>query len=70
MTATTESPLRAARLRAGYTFRTLAETLTHEGVPVDHSTLVRIENGETSPRPALRAALAKALGIDPVKDIP
>jgi transcriptional regulator with XRE-family HTH domain len=61
------SPMQTARLGKGYTHRRLAEMCTDAGVQVSHSQLVRIENGESSPRPALRAVLAKVLGIDGTK---
>lgn len=56
--------METARLAKGLTHRKLAEELTAAGQEVSHSQLVRIENGQSSPRPALRAALANALGID------
>jgi transcriptional regulator with XRE-family HTH domain len=62
--ATPRSPMETARLAKGLTHRKLAEIVTAAGQEVSHSQLVRIENGQSSPRPALRAALANALGID------
>jgi transcriptional regulator with XRE-family HTH domain len=69
MEQTTRSPMETARLAKGLTHRKLAEIVTAAGEPVSHSQLVRIENGQSSPRPALRVALAKALFISP-DDLP
>lgn len=55
--------METARLAKGLTHRKLAEIVTAAGQEVSHSQLVRIENGQSSPRPALRVALAEALGI-------
>ena len=63
MSETTE-PMRAARLTKGLTQRKLAELCAEQGQAVSHSQLVRIENGESSPRPALRAVLAAVLGLN------
>lgn len=63
--ANTRPPMETARLAKGLTHRALAERLAAAGQEVSHSQLVRIENGQSSPRPALRAALAEALGISP-----
>jgi transcriptional regulator with XRE-family HTH domain len=54
--------LRAARLDKGWTQTQLAAVVSASGVSVNHTTIYRIERGETSPRPALRKALADALG--------
>lgn len=62
---TTASPMQTARLGKGLTHRALAEQCQLAGVAVDHSQLVRIERGQSSPRPALRATLASVLGIEP-----
>jgi transcriptional regulator with XRE-family HTH domain len=58
------SPMRDARLAKGLTHRKLAELCAAAGQEVSHSQLVRIENAQSSPRPALRAVLAQVLGID------
>jgi transcriptional regulator with XRE-family HTH domain len=64
MTAkTAESPMKKARLGLRLTHRELADRCRAAGVPVDHSQLVRIENGQSSPRMKLRGVLADALGI-------
>jgi transcriptional regulator with XRE-family HTH domain len=68
MPQTTSTPTRAARLRRGWTLRQLAAECAEKGVAIDHSQLARIERGEHTPRPALRAALAELLDLDAVAD--
>lgn len=60
----TTSTIRAARLRRGLTLRALAEQCAAEGVSVHYSQLGKIEAGKNTPRPALRAAIAKVLELD------
>lgn len=68
--AAPQSAMAAARLRKGLTLRQLADACREAGTSVDHGQLGRIERGEASPRPGLRATLAEVLGIDPVTDLP
>lgn len=62
--------MEVARLRKGYTQRRLAAIITAAGVPVTDSHLSRIERGLFAPGPELRLAIAEALGIDGVNDLP
>lgn len=65
MDTTTESPMKAARLRKGWTLRDLAGVLNASGAKTsdDGSNLSRIERGEVSPGPALRKALCDTLDL-------
>lgn len=58
-----------ARLRAGLSFRQLAERCAQAGRPVDHSTLVRIESGQSKPWPEVQKVIAEALGLDPLQPL-
>lgn len=62
--------MQQARLRKGYTLRTLAEACEKAGQKVDFGQLGRIERWEAVPRPALRAVLAEVLELDPITDLP
>ena len=64
MQQTSTSRCKAQRLRKGLTLRQLADECASEGSPVDYGQLGRIERGEATPRPALRATLAKLLDLD------
>jgi len=64
MQQTGTSRCKQQRLRRGLTLRQLADLCADEGTPVDYGQLGRIERGEATPRPALRAALAKLLELD------
>lgn len=52
------------RLSRGLTLRQLADECAAEGTPVDFGQLGKIERGQSTPRPALRATLAKLLDLD------
>jgi transcriptional regulator with XRE-family HTH domain len=55
---------RNQRLSRGWTLRDLASQCEREGIPrPSDSNLSVIERGETTPRPALRAALCKVLDL-------
>lgn len=62
--------MQEARLRKGYTLRTLADACEEAGQKVDFGQLGRIERWEAVPRPALRAVLAQVLELDPISDLP
>lgn len=64
MTQKPTGVMRKARLARGLTLEDLAALCTTQGVPVHNSQLSRIERGEASCRPRLRAALARLLEID------
>lgn len=64
MQQTSTSRFKAQRLRRGLTLRALADLCSDNGVPVDFGQLGRIERGEQTPRPALRAVLAELLELD------
>jgi transcriptional regulator with XRE-family HTH domain len=64
MPQNTESSTKAARLRRGWTLRDLADQCSEKGVQVDFGQLGRIERGECTPRPRLRAVLADVLKVD------
>lgn len=55
-------------MRRGLTIRELAEKCAEQGTPVSYSGLAYLDRGEYVPRPALRAALARILDLDPVGD--
>lgn len=69
-TATDRSPMETARLAKGWTQRKLAAVITAGGTQVTDSHLSKIERGMVSPGPALRRAIADALGLDGLKDLP
>jgi transcriptional regulator with XRE-family HTH domain len=62
---TTPNRVREFRKALQFTVRELAAD-----AGLDHSALVRIENGDRVGLPATRAAIAKALGIDPTLVFP
>lgn len=62
--------MEVARLDKGLTQRQLAAVITASGVKVTDSHLSKIERGMVSPGPQLRRAIADALGIDKLKDLP
>lgn len=64
MQQTSTSRCKTQRLRRGLTLRQLADECAAEGTPIDYGQLGRIERGESTPRPALRAVLAKILELD------
>lgn len=65
-----QARMQQARLRKGYTLRTLADACDQAGQKVDFGQLGRIERWEAVPRPALRAVLAQVLELDPISDLP
>ena len=64
MPQNTDTPAKSARVRHGWTLRDLAGECEAKGVTVDFGTLGRIERGECTPRPRLRAVLADLLDLD------
>lgn len=64
MPQNTDSAPKAARLRRGWTLRDVAQQCSDKGVKVDFGQLGRIERGECTPRPRLRAVLAEVLGVE------
>jgi len=68
-TATERSPMETARLTKGWTQRKLAAVITAGGVKVTDAHLSKIERGLVSPGPALRRAIADALGLS-IDDLP
>ena len=62
------SPSQRARLKRGMTLQQVADACAARGVPVSEGQVSRIERGHATPRPALRAALAKVLELDAVED--
>lgn len=64
MPQNTDTPAKSARVRHGWTLRDLADQCEAHGAPVDFGSLGRIERGEVTPRPRLRAVLAALLEID------
>lgn len=70
MDTTERSPMEEARLRKGWTQRQLADVIAATGVRTDNSNLSKIERGLVKPGPALRTAIANALNLDPLKDLP
>jgi transcriptional regulator with XRE-family HTH domain len=56
-----------ARLRRGMTQAELAQACRKLGVSASDSQLSKIERGLFTPRPALRAALARILDLDVTK---
>lgn len=55
--------IRGRRLEKGMTLRDLAARCAADGAPVHFTQLGRIERGLNSPRPQLRAVLAKVLEL-------
>jgi transcriptional regulator with XRE-family HTH domain len=73
---TNPPPLRAAREIRGLTQRQLCDRLAELGHPLTQGRLSQLENGQTAPRPATAAAIAKALDYPaallfetPVRDV-
>ncbi|MGW3417020.1 helix-turn-helix transcriptional regulator [Streptomyces phaeochromogenes] len=64
MPSETTSSVKQERLRRGMTQQELADKCAEAGAAVDESHISRIERGIYSPRPRLRAVLAKLLGLD------
>ncbi|MGW1313025.1 helix-turn-helix domain-containing protein [Streptomyces californicus] len=56
--------MRQQRLRLGLTLNQVVAKCAEEGVQVHNSQLSRIERGQATPRPRLRASLARVLGLD------
>lgn len=63
-TARPVHPVKAARLRKGWTLRDLENACTAAGHKVSYSALSKIERGRTRPRPGTLAILAGVLGVD------
>lgn len=59
---------RSERLHRGWTLQQIEAMCRDKGVPITNGQLSRIERGVAVPRPALRAALAELLELDPVAD--
>lgn len=59
-----DAPIRERRLRRGWTQEDLARECAAAGVHVTYSALSKIERGLYTPRPKLRAVLAKLLDLD------
>lgn len=55
---------RSERLRRGWTLQQIEEMCRDEGTPITYTQLSRIERGKATPRPALRAVLARLLDLD------
>lgn len=65
--ANAQVTMRGRREELGLTLRDLAAECRRQGAPISNSQLSKIERGVTeTPRPAVRAALRRILGIDPV----
>ncbi|HEY1723600.1 MAG TPA: helix-turn-helix domain-containing protein [Magnetospirillaceae bacterium] len=58
------NPLRAIRGGRGFTIQRLAARLGDLGLDIDETLITQIETGEVEATPELRAALAKALGVE------
>lgn len=63
-TTSTSTALHTQRLRRGLTLRDLAAQCADKGATVSYSQLARLEKGEYTPRPQLRAVLAELLDLD------
>lgn len=66
MTESSLTPMRAQRLRRGWTQAELAAKCTEEGARVNDSQVSKIERGVCQPVPRLRVVLARLLDLDPV----
>lgn len=64
MTVSETTSIRDQRLRKGLTLRKLADACAAGGASVHYSQLARIERGLYTPRPELRAVLAKVLELE------
>lgn len=64
MQQTGTSPIKAQRLKRGWTLRDLVAECKTAGVRADVGQLSRYERGLATPRPAVRAVLARLLGLD------
>ncbi|NJP75684.1 helix-turn-helix transcriptional regulator, partial [Streptomyces sp. C1-2] len=58
------SRVKQQRLRLGVTQQELADMCAQAGASVDESHISRIERGVYTPRPRLRAVLARLLSLD------
>lgn len=63
MPQSTTGKFRHRRLKGGMSLRALAARCAQEGVPVSDSQLSKIERGLYTPRPLLRATLARILDL-------
>lgn len=68
MPQSTKGTFKDRRLRRGMSLRALAARCEEEGAPVSNSQLSKIERGLYTPRPRLRAVLARVLDMD-VKEV-